>query len=83
MGPTTTWLPRHQNHLAKPLHGQICSVLKVRWSKLSGFGIGWPKPNRGKSSMAKNRLYSWKNVVELFFGPVAKWTAVLMSPELR
>ena len=33
-------------------------VFIVEWSKIPGFGVQWPKANRGKSWMAKNGLYS-------------------------
>ena len=33
--------------------------MRVRWSRISGFKVQWPKPNRDKSWMAKNGLYPW------------------------
>jgi hypothetical protein len=38
--------------------------LRVGWSRLPGFGVGWPKSNSGKSWMAKNGLYPKKELTE-------------------
>jgi hypothetical protein len=34
----------------------MLTVLIVAWSKISNFGVGWPKPNSGDGLMAKNGL---------------------------
>jgi hypothetical protein len=40
-------------------------VLRVGWSKMSGFEVRWPKLNLGKSWMVKNGLFPLKYWVGL------------------
>jgi hypothetical protein len=49
--------PAHCHSYSKSPDGQLWTVLRVRWSKISGFEVQWPKLNRGKSWMVKNELF--------------------------
>jgi hypothetical protein len=52
--------PVSQNHLnpvKTGVDGCLYLVYGVEWLKLSGFGIGWSKPNYANSLMAKNGLF--------------------------
>jgi hypothetical protein len=47
----------HLNPVKTGVDGCLYPVYRVEWLKLSGFGIGWSKPNSANSSMAKNGLF--------------------------
>jgi hypothetical protein len=47
----------HSNPVKTGVDGCLYLVYRVEWLKLSGFEIGWSKPNCANSLMAKNGLF--------------------------